>query len=112
MAEPEYDAFISYSRALDGTLAPALHRGVQGFAKPWYRLRSARVFLDDVSLSASPCLWTSIEEALGRSRWLILMASPEAAASKWVNRELEWWLEHKPAQQILVVLTSGEYSRS
>lgn len=103
MAEPEYDAFISYSRALDGTLAPALRRGVQRFAKPWHRLRTSRVFLDDVSLS---------EDALGRSRWLVLMASPEAAASERVNRELEWWLEHRSAQQILVVLTSGEYSRS
>ncbi|MEU0884742.1 TIR domain-containing protein [Lentzea sp. NPDC005914] len=112
MAEPEYDAFISYSRALDGTLAPTLHRGVQRFAKPWFRLRGSRVFLDDVSLSANPGLWTSIEEALGRSRWLILMASPEAAASKWVGRELEWWLEHRSAQRILVVLTSGEYSQS
>lgn len=112
MGEPDYDAFISYSRALDGTLAPALQRGVQRFAKPWYRLRESRVFLDDVSLSANPGLWTSIEAALGRSRWLILMASPEAAASQWVNRELEWWLEHRSAQQILVVLTSGEYAQS
>ena len=80
VAEPEYDAFISCSRALDGRLAPALHRGVERFATPWYRLRASRVFLYDVSLSANPGLWTSIEEALGRSRWLILMASPEAAA--------------------------------
>ncbi|NKE57870.1 TIR domain-containing protein [Lentzea sp. PSKA42] len=112
MGEPEYDAFISYSRALDGALAPMLQRGVQRFAKPWYRLRALRVFLDDASLSANPGLWTSIEAALGRSRWLILMASPESAASKWVARELEWWLEHRSAQQILVVLTSGEYSQS
>ncbi|HEX8865782.1 MAG TPA: TIR domain-containing protein, partial [Lentzea sp.] len=112
MPELEYDAFISYSRALDGKLAPALRRGVQRFAKPWNRLPSSKVFLDDASLSANPGLWTSIEEALAGSRWLILMASPEAAASEWVNRELEWWLEHKSAQHILVVLTAGEYSQS
>src|SRR5689334_13106576 len=93
-------------------LAPALQRGVQRFAKPWYRLRALRVFLDDASLSANPGLWTSIEEALGRSRWLILLASQEAAASQWVGRELEWWLEHRSAQRILVVLTSGEYSQA
>ncbi|ANZ38541.1 hypothetical protein BBK82_23245 [Lentzea guizhouensis] len=110
--EPGYDAFISYSRALDGTLAPELHRGVQRFAKPWYRQRALRVFLDDASLSANPGLWTSIEAALGRSRWLVLLASPEAAASTWVNREVDWWLAHRSAQQVLVVLTSGEYSSS
>ncbi|SDG30504.1 WD40 repeat [Lentzea fradiae] len=112
MGEPDYDAFISYSRALDGTLAPALQRGVQRFAKPWNRLRATRVFLDDASLSANPGLWTSIENALSRSRWLVLLASPEAAASEWVGRELDWWLEHKSAQSILVVLTSGEYAQS
>jgi len=112
VGEPDYDAFISYSRALDGTLAPTLQRGVERFATPWNKLRASRVFLDDASLSANPGLWTSIETALSRSRWLILMASPEAAASTWVNRELEWWLEHRSAQQILVVLTSGEYSQS
>ena len=112
MSEPEYDAFISYSRALDGTLAPALQRGVQRFAKPWYRQRASRVFLDDASLSANPGLWTSIEASLARSRWLILLASPEAAASEWVGREIEWWLANRSAQQVLVVLTSGEYSQA
>jgi hypothetical protein len=104
VGEPDYDAFISYGRALDGTLARALRRGVQRFAKPWYRLRASRVFLDDGSQPPEP--------ALGRSRWLILMASPETAASERAGHVLEWWLEHRSAQQILVVLTSGEYARS
>jgi hypothetical protein len=104
VAEPEYDAFISYSRALDGRLAPAIQRGVQRFAKPWHKPRSSRVFLDDGS--------RSIEDALGRSRWLILMASPEAAASERVGNVLEWWLENRSARQILVVLTAGEYAQS
>ncbi|MFS8102831.1 TIR domain-containing protein [Lentzea alba] len=112
MGEPEYDAFISYSRALDGKLAPALQRGVQRFAKPRYKPRGSRVFLDDASLSATPGLWTALEGAMRRSKWMILMASPEAAASEWVNRELAWWLENKSAQRILVVLTSGEYAQS
>jgi hypothetical protein len=30
-----YDTFISYSHALDGTLTPALQRGLERFAKPW-----------------------------------------------------------------------------
>lgn len=30
-----YQAFISYSHAVDGELAPALQRALQGFAKPW-----------------------------------------------------------------------------
>ncbi len=93
-----YDAFISYSRALDGALAPALQTGLERFAKPWYRSRALRVFRDTASLSANPGLWSSIEKALASSAWLVLMASPEAARSKWVNREVAWWLAHKSPQ--------------
>jgi hypothetical protein len=84
----EYHAFISYSRAGDGKLAPALQRGLQRFAKPWYRVRALRVFRDDASLSANPNLWASIEQALDDSAFFILLASPESGQSKWVAEEL------------------------
>ena len=45
-----YTAFISYSHAVDGRLAPALQSALHGFAKPWYRLRALRVFRDQASL--------------------------------------------------------------
>ncbi|MGB6162316.1 MAG: TIR domain-containing protein [Pseudonocardiaceae bacterium] len=115
MAEPsgatlEYDAFISYSHALDGALAPALQTGVERFAKPWYRPRALRVFRDTTNLAANPDLWASIEQALDASAWLVLMASPNAAWSPWVNREVTWWLAHKPPGRLLVVLTEGEFT--
>ena len=49
----------------------------------------------------------SIEQALGQSRFLILLASPEAAASPWVNKEVAYWLEHKSADTLLVAVTDG-----
>jgi WD40 repeat protein len=101
-----YDAFISYSRHEDGWLAPALQGGLERFAKPWYRVRGLRVFRDKASLSASPELWGSIEAALRDSRWLILLASPEAAQSPWVDREVAWWLANKSADRILLVATA------
>jgi WD40 repeat protein len=103
-----YDAFISYSHALDGKLAPTLQTMVERFAKPWYRPRALRVFRDTASLSANPDLWSSIEEALASSKWLVLMASPDAARSPWVNREITWWLEYKSPRRLLVVLSAGE----
>ncbi|MGH3436254.1 MAG: hypothetical protein ACRDRN_07265 [Sciscionella sp.] len=105
-----YDAFISYSRKLDGILAPALQTGLERFARPWYRPRALRVFRDDASLTANPSLWSSVETALASSDWLVLMASPPAARSSWVDREVAWWLEHKSPQRILVVLTEGEFT--
>jgi hypothetical protein len=82
-----YDAFISYNHAKDKPIAAALQSVVQKLGKPWYRRRALRVFRDDTSLSATPHLWPTIEQALGQSRFLVLLASPEAAASHWVGKE-------------------------
>src|SRR6266508_2366129 len=105
---PAYDAFISYSRALDGRLAPALQSALHRFTKPWYRVRVLRVFRDDASLSANPGLWSSIEQALASSRFFVLFASPEAARSKWVTREVKYWCQHKSARNVLLALTDGK----
>jgi WD40 repeat protein len=103
----EYDAFVSYSHESDGEFAPALKAGVEKFAKPWNRLRAVRLFLDTASLSADPTLWASIEKALERSAWFVLLSSPAAARSPWVERELAWWLEHRSTERLLLVVTDG-----
>lgn len=103
-----YDAFISYSHANDKAVAAALQTAVQRLGKPWYRRRALRIFRDDTSLSATPHLWPAIESALERSRFLILIASPEAASSQWVAKEVEYWLDHKSADTLLIALTDGD----
>jgi WD40 repeat protein len=105
-----YDAFISYSHAADGQLAPALQSTLQRYAKPWYRRRALRVFRDQTGLSANPHLWTSIVDALDSSRWFILLSSPDAARSEWVGREIAHWVEHKGAEYILPVVTDGTWT--
>jgi tetratricopeptide (TPR) repeat protein len=72
-----------------------------------YKRRALRVFRDDTSLSATPHLWPTIEQALEQSRFLIVLASPEAAASPWVGKEIAYWLEHKSVDTLLVALTDG-----
>ena len=104
----KYHAFISYSHAADGRLAPALQTGLQQFAKPWYRLRALRVFRDQTGLSVTPELWSAIETALGQSNYFLLLASPQAAQSKWVEQEVDWWLAHRSAKQLLIVWTDGD----
>src|ERR1700730_13068043 len=94
-----YDAFVSYSHAKDKPIASALHSVVQKLGKPWYLRRALRVFRDDTSLSATPHLWPTIEQALAQSRFLLLLAAPEAAASQWVNKEIAYWLEAKSAER-------------
>jgi WD40 repeat protein len=103
-----YKAFISYSHAADSKLAPALRSALRRIGKPWYRPAPFRIFLDNSSLSANPGLWDAIEKALGQSEYLLLLASKHSAQSEWVERELDWWLTHRTADTILILVTEGE----
>ncbi len=103
-----YDGFISYSHAADGFLAPGLQSALHKLAKPWYKARALRAFRDETDLSASPGAWPSIEQALKSSRQFILLASPRAASSKWVHKEIEFWLRERDLDSLVIVLTEGE----
>jgi WD40 repeat protein len=104
-----YDAFISYAHEADGGFAPVVQRGLQHLAKPWNRRRAVEVFRDESSLAVSPGLWPSIQKALNASRWLVLLASPEAARSDWVGEEITHWVSSKGTDHLLVVVTDGSW---
>ena len=104
-----YDAFISYAHGGDAVFAPVLQRGLQHLAKPWNRRRAMEVFRDETSLAVSPGLWPSIQDALDASRWLIVLASPEAAQSHWVGEEISHWVSGRGADHLLVVVTDGTW---
>ncbi|MDH3307338.1 MAG: toll/interleukin-1 receptor domain-containing protein [Acidimicrobiia bacterium] len=104
-----YDGFISYSHAADDLLAPRLQAGLQRFAKPWWKRRAVRIFRDESSLSANPHLWSSITEALDTSGWFVLLLSPDAAQSEWVNQEIAYWVEHRDPKKVLPVVTDGTF---
>ena len=104
-----YDGFISYSHTADGKLAPSLQRGLQRLAKKWNARRALRIFRDETGLSTNPQLWTGIESALDESSWFVLLASPAAASSEWVNKEIEHWLATKSVDRVLPVLTDGTW---
>jgi TIR domain len=102
-----YDAFISYSAAKDKPIAAALQSVVQKLGKPWYKVRALRAFCRHTSLAATPDAWRTIEQALADSRFLILLVSPEAAASPSVNKEIAYWLDTKSADTLLIGVTDG-----
>lgn len=105
-----YQAFISYSHAADDALAPALQQGLQTLARPWNRRRALEVFRDQTGLAVSPGLWSSIQSALDQSEHFVLLASPEAAASPWVDREIKHWLTGHSLDRLLPVLTGGDWA--
>lgn len=102
-----YNAFISYSHTADDTLAGALQSALHRFAKPWYQLRALHIFRDQTNLAVNPALWSSIRDSLDQSQFFILLASPEAAASPWVEKEAEYWVGRNGPSHILIVLTGG-----
>ena len=104
---PRYDAFISYSHGADVDCSAALQRGLQKFAKVWYRRRALHIFRDATALTPEAPLPAVIESAIAQSRYLILLASPKAAASPWVQREVETWLQEHGVDRLLLVLTGG-----
>jgi WD40 repeat protein len=103
-----YQVFISYSQSADGTLAPALQNSLKRFAKPWLGRSKIRVFRDDTSLNVTPQLWPSIEAAINDAEYFLLLASPQAARSDWVQKEVNCWLQSDPkAERLLIVITEG-----
>ena len=105
-----YKAFISYSHAADNKLAPALQAALHNFAKPFYQLRAIRVFRDASTLRLTDKLWPEIQKSLNESEFFILMASPDAARSEWVKKELDEWLrlQRGSTDKLLILLTDGE----
>ncbi len=103
-----YDAFISYSHAADQRLAPEVQSALHHLARPWYRRRALHVFRDSTSLAVTPALWPAIEKALRNARFFVYLASPDAARSEWVAREIDWWLTDRDAGTLLIVLTGGD----
>jgi len=103
-----FHAFISYNHRADERLAPILQRAIERLGTPWWRPSPVRVFRDDATLVASAALWPAIEAGLERAQHLVLLASPAAASSPWVDREVGWWLARRPLANLLIAVTGGD----
>jgi hypothetical protein len=113
-----YWAFISYSH-VDEPHAKWLHQSLEGYRVP-KALRSqdtrlepvpARlfpVFRDRDELSAAPRLGERIERALEQSRYLIVICSPAAATSPWVNKEVAFFKALGREDCVLSLIVDGE----
>ena len=111
-----YTAFISYSRK-DTRIAKWLHKNLENFAPPRdirkkYFIDSKNPFfpiiLDEEELSVSVSLSDDIETALKDSKFLIVLCSPHAAASRWVNEEIRQFKIQGKSNDIIPVIIDGE----
>ena len=52
--------------------------------------------------------WSAISGAIAGARYFVLLASPDAAQSHWVAREVAFWCAERGSSNLLIVLTGGE----
>lgn len=113
-----YKAFISYNHE-DAAVARRLHRRLERFRPPRGVLRADGspperlypIYRDRDEMAASPSLPDAVEAALAASDHLIVLCSPTAAASAWVNMEIRLFTRLKSADRILPVIVKGDPPR-
>ena len=113
LSDPQPRAGWSTTRSsptttMTGRLPRESSAACTGSASDSGQLRALRVFRDSTDLSASPNLWGKVTDALGRSRYMIVVLSPNAVASKWVNKEVGYWLDERGPERLLFVVAGGE----
>ena len=106
-----YVAFISYSH-LDREWARWLHRSIERYRIPT-SLRAQGsglkpVFLDREELPSAADLAQSVRAALEESAALIVVCSPDAARSRWVNEEIRSFKALGRGKRILCLIVGGE----
>ena len=116
--EKTYRAFISYSH-LDGVICSKLYRRLDGYRVPRDLVgtpsgdgpvpdRLHPVFRDREEFATSADLSSSIQEALEQSDNLVVICSPAAAASKWVDAEIAHFVKLGRASSIHPVIVAGD----
>lgn len=118
-AAPRYRAFVSYSHR-DAAQARRLHRALESFRVPASLRRQPGpalprrlhpVFLDREELASSSALSGSLQQALDDSAALVVVCSPDAAASRWVNEEIRWFRSRHPERPVLAYVVGGDPGR-
>lgn len=114
MSQPkEYYAFISYKRE-DERWAKWLQRKLENYRLPSV-VREQRpdapkylrpVFRDGTDLSGS-VLADSLRHELLQSRFLIVICSPNATKSDWVNKEIQTFINDGHLEQIIPFIVEG-----
>ncbi len=116
--QQRYMAFLSYSHD-DAEIADWLHESLEEFHVPKRLVgkltdqgpvpkRLSPIFRDRHELAASHDLGEEIEEAIAGSRFLIVLCSPDAAKSRWIDEEIATFKRLHREDRILAAIVAGE----
>ena len=109
-----YFAFISYQRK-DEEVAKRLQHSLEFYKlpiavvekEPSLKEGVRPIFVDMTELGDEPFLKPAIERALKDSRFLIVVCSPRSAQSKWVNKEVQYFVKLKRTKRIIPFIVEG-----
>jgi hypothetical protein len=115
---PRYKAFISYSHR-DAKAGRWLHRRLEAYRLPRRLVgregehgpvpaRLMPIFRDREDLPAAGDLSEKVRAALEASEHLIVVCSPDAAASPWVAKEIATFREIHPGRPVFAAIIEGE----
>ena len=114
----KYWAFISYSHR-NKKWGDWLHRSLENYRVPRRLVgqpnrdgarppRLFPIFRDREELPVSADLTGRVHDALAASRYLIVVCSPEAAKSLWVNEEIKFFKKLGREDRVLALIVGGE----
>jgi len=117
-----YRAFVSYSHR-DESWARWLHRALETYAIPRRLVgratrfgpvprRLAPIFRDSDELASAGDLSAVVSDALTQSSSLIVICSPDAAASRWVDEEVRTFKRLGRGDRIYCLIVAGEPNAS
>lgn len=121
-----YRAFLSYSHA-DERFAGKLHRWLEAYRIPARLVgtvsrvgarpvqvprRLTPIFRDRAELAAASSLDQEVRQALSQSDVLLVLCSPAAKNSRWVDAEIELFRSLHPDRPVIAALLEGEPEES
>jgi WD40 repeat protein len=118
----QYWAFISYSQA-DERWATWLHRALERYRVPRKLVgrdgshgpvpsRAYPIFRDRDELPSSSSLSVELRTAIERSRSLVVICSPRATVSRWVNEEIATFKKSGRQDRVFCLVVDGEPNAS
>lgn len=105
---PAHDAFISYSRR-DRDFAALLEKALKAYKPPpglGLPQRTLNVFRDESDFSGTE-YYAAIDAQLRQSRKLILLCSPAARASGFIDDEVRRFIQIRGAAHVIALLLAG-----
>ena len=114
MKQYKYAGFISYSQR-DKKWARKIHKALESYRLPsklgdekFTTRKLGKFFRDEDELSGAPSLDSALTGAIDSSQTLIVICSPNAVSSRWVDEEIRHFKRRGDSARVIPVIVSGK----